>query len=304
MYDVIIIGSGPAGLTAAMYTSRSRLKTAVIAGFLYGGQLMLTTEVENFPGFPDGIMGPDLMAKMREQAERLGAEFVFQDATSVDLSSRPFKVNVGDRTLEGRSIIVATGASPRWLGLESEKRLRGRGVSTCAVCDAAFYKDKKAVIVGGGDTAMEEALALAKFAKAVTVVHRRDRLRASRILQERAFENEKINFLWDAVVQEVLGKDTVKGIRVKNVITGKDSELDCDAVFIAIGHKPNTELFQGQLRMDERGYIVARDETKTSLEGVFVAGDARDHKYRQAVTAAADGCKAAIDAERFLEEIS
>lgn len=301
---MIIIGSGAAGLTAAMYTSRAGLKTAIIAGFLYGGQLMLTTEVDNFPGFPDGIMGPDLMAKMRKQAERFGAEFVFQDATSVNFSSRPFKVNVGNRILEGKSVIVATGASPRWLGLESEKRLRGRGVSTCAVCDAAFYKDKKAVIVGGGDTAMEEALALAKFAKAVIVVHRRNKLRASKILQERAFESEKISFLWDTVVQEVLGKDAVEGIRLKNVKTGEESELNCDAVFIAIGHKPNTELFQGQLRMDERGYIVAHDEIKTNVEGVFVAGDARDYKYRQAVTAAADGCKAAIDAERFLEEIS
>lgn len=262
---------------------------------------MLTTEVENFPGFEEGIMGPALMDKIRKQAERFGAEILFEESTEVDFSSKPFKVKAGVRTFEGRSVIIATGSSARWLGLESEARLRGRGVSTCAVCDAPFFRDKETVVVGGGDAAIEEALALAKFAQKVSVVHRRDQLRATRFLQERAFKNNKIVFLWDTVVQDVLGKDKVEGVRLKNVKTGEESEMTTDAVFIAIGHKPNTEIFRGKIELDDEGYVVMCDETKTSVEGVFVAGDVGDHRYRQAVTAAGAGCKAALDAEKYLE---
>ncbi len=299
---MIIIGSGPAGLTAAIYASRSGLETLVVAGSLWGGQLMLTTEVENFPGFAEGIMGPDLMDQMRKQAERFGAKFIFEDAAAVDFSSEPFKVRAGDQVYEAKSVIVATGASAKWLGLESEARLRGRGVSVCATCDAAFFKDKKTVVVGGGDTAMEEALALSKFAREVTVVHRRDKLRATKLLQERAFSNNKISFLWDSVIQEILGKEKVEGVRLKNVKTDEETQLATDAVFIAIGHKPNTDIFKGQIDLDERGYVIAHDRTKTSVEGVFVAGDAQDFRYKQAVMAAGDGCKAAMDVEKYLEE--
>jgi thioredoxin reductase (NADPH) len=302
VYDVIIIGSGPAGFTAATYTSRARLKTLMIAGSLWGGQLMLTTEVENFPGFEEGILGPDLMEKMRKQAERFGTEIMFEEATDVDFSSKPFKVKLGGRVFEGQSVIIATGASEKWLGLESEARLRGRGVSTCATCDAAFFKDKKTVVVGGGNAALDEALALTKFAHHVTVIHRRDELRATKILQERALENNKISFLWDTVVQEILGKEKVEGVRLKNVKTGEESEMATDAVFIAIGHKPNTDIFRGKIDLDIRGYITVHEATKTSVEGVFVAGDAGDHRYRQAVTAAGSGCKAALDVEKYLED--
>jgi len=302
IYDVIIVGSGPAGLTAGIYASRAKMKTLLIAGFEWGGQLMLTTEVENFPGFEEGILGPDLMDQMWRQAERFGTEFIFEDATAVDFSSKPFKVSAGDNVYEGKSVIIATGASERWLGLESEQRLRGRGVSVCATCDAAFFKDKKAVVVGGGDTAIEEALALSKFASEVKVVHRRDKLRASKILEERAFNEPKIEFIWNSTVQEILGKDKVEGVRLERTDSDEESELACDAVFIAIGRKPNTEIFKGQIELDERGYVVAEDETKTSVEGVFAAGDAQDYWYRQAVTSAGAGCKAALDAQRYLEE--
>lgn len=302
MYDVIIIGSGPAGLTAAIYTARAKLKTLVVAGVMWGGQLMLTTEVENFPGFKDGILGPDLMDNMRLQAERFGAEMFFEDASSVDFSTKPFKVEAGGKTYEGRSVIIATGASPRWLGLESEQRLRGRGVSVCATCDAAFFRDKVTVVVGGGDTAMEEALALSKFARKVKVVHRRDQLRASKILQERAFNDPKIEFIWNSVVQEILGEDRVEGVRLRRTDTGEESEMKCDAVFLAIGHKPNTEIFKGQVELDEKGYVVAYDGTRTSVKGVFVAGDVQDFRYKQAVTAAGSGCKAALDVIKYLDE--
>lgn len=304
VYDVIVIGSGPAGFTAAIYTSRARLETLVIAGSLWGGQLMLTTEVENFPGFEESILGPDLMDNMRKQAERFGTKILFEDATDVDFSSQPFKVKVEGRTFKGRSVIIATGASAKWLGLESEARLRGRGVSTCATCDAPLFKGKKTVVVGGGDTALEEAIDLTKFAQKVMVIHRRDKLRATRVLQERAFENNKINFVWDTVVQEILGKEKVEGVRLKNVKTGEESKLATDAVFIAIGYKPNTDIFRGKIDLDERGYIIAHNGTKTSTEGVFVAGDAEDYQYRQAVTAAGAGCKAALDAEKYLERPS
>lgn len=302
LYDVIIIGSGVAGLTAAIYTGRARLETLVIGGVTWGGQLMLTSEVENFPGFPEGILGPDLMGRIRAQAERFGAKILFEDATSVDFSSRPFKINVGDKSFDARAVIIATGASAKWLGLPSETRLRGRGVSACAICDAPFFRDKKAVVVGGGDTAVDEALALANYAREVTIVHRRDQLRASKILQERVFNNKKINFKWNSVVEDILGKDRVEGVKLKNVQTGEVATLSTDAVFIAIGHKPNSDLFRGQIDLDEHGYIIVHDETKTSVEGIFAAGDNQDRKYKQAVTAAGSGCEAALDAEKYLRE--
>jgi len=303
IYDVIILGSGPAGLTAAIYTSRADLKTLVVAGAMWGGQLMLTTEVENFPGFKEGILGPNLMDTMRKQAERFGAKMIFEEATAVDFSSKPFRVIVGSKVYQGKSAIIATGASARWLGLESESRLRGRGVSVCATCDAAFFKDKKAVVVGGGDTAMEEALALSKFVREVKVIHRRDELRASRILQERVFKNPKIGIVWNSTVQEILGKDKVEGVRLRKVDSDEEFELACDAVFIAIGYKPNTEIFKGQVELDEKGYVVVNDGTETGVEGVFAAGDVKDYRYRQAVTAAGEGCKAALDAEEYLEGV-
>jgi thioredoxin reductase (NADPH) len=303
VYDVIILGSGPAGLTAAIYTSRAKLKTLLLAGVQWGGQLMLTTEVENFPGFKDGILGPELVDQMWKQAERFGTEILFEDASIVDFSSKPFKVSTISNEYEGRSIIISTGSSAKWLGLKSEERLRGRGVSVCATCDAAFFIDKIAIVVGGGDSAMEEALALSKFVKKVKVIHRRDKLRASKILQERAFNEPKIEFIWNSTVQEILGRDKVEGVILKRRDTGEESELSCDAVFIAIGYTPNTELFRGQIELDEKGYILAKDETKTSGEGVFVAGDVQDHRYRQAITAAGSGCKAALDVQKYLEEV-
>ena len=302
MYDIIIIGSGPAGLTAAIYTGRAKLETLVITGVTFGGQLMLTREVENFPGFPEAILGLELMDKMRKQAERFGTKFLFQDATAVDFSSKPFKVKVGGQIFETKSVIIATGASPKWLGLESEARFRGKGVSSCATCDAPFFKDKKVVVIGGGDTAVDDALTLAKFAREVTLVHRRDELRATGVLQDRVFGNEKISFVWDSVVEEIFGKNKVERIQVRNVQTGGESEIETDGVFVAIGHKPNTDIFKGQIELDNNGYVVAKDETKTSVEGVFVAGDVRDPRYRQAVTAAGSGCKAALDAVKYCEE--
>ncbi len=302
MHDVIIIGSGPAGLTAAIYTSRARLKTLVIAGTMWGGQLMLTSEVENFPGFKEGVLGPKLMEDMRKQAERFGAYMVLDDATAVDLSSKPFKVKVRNRVFQGKTIIIATGASAKWLGLENEERLRGRGISVCATCDAAFFKDKKVVVVGGGDTAMEEALALTKFVREVKIIHRRNQLRASKILQEAVLKDPKIEVIWDSIVQDIIGKDKVEGVKLRNVKSNEDTELTCDAVFLAIGFKPNTEIFKDQVKLDEKGYVLVNDETKTNVEGVFAAGDVRDNKYRQAATAVGDGCKAAIDVQRYLEQ--
>jgi len=300
VYDVVIVGSGPAGLTASIYTSRAGLKTLVVAGILWGGQLMLTQEVENFPGFENGILGPKLMEEMRKQAERFGAELVFETATSADFKSKPFKVTAGNTVYEAKAVIIATGASPKWLGLESETRLRGRGVSVCATCDAPFFRNRKVVVVGGSDTAMEEAFVLSKVASEVKVIHRRDKLRASKYLQEKAFENPKITFVWNSTVQEILGKDRVEGVRLRRVDSGEESVLECDAVFLAIGYKPNTDIFKDQIELDQTGYIVAREETRTNINGVFVAGDAADYRYRQAIAAAGSGCKAALDAEKYL----
>ena len=304
IYDVIVIGSGPAGLTAAVYSGRALLKTLVIAGAVPGGQLMLTTEVENFPGFEEPVLGPDLIQRMTKQAERFGAEFVQDDATSVDFKTRPLKVKTASETYESNAVIIATGASAKWLGLDSETRLRGKGVSSCATCDGFFFRGKDAVTIGGGDVAMEDTIFLTKFVNHATIVHRRKELRASKILQERAFKNPKISFVWDTIVEEVLGDRKVEGVRIRNVKTGKQDVLKCDGVFIAIGHQPNTAMFQGQIELDQKGYVVISQGTATSVEGVFAGGDARDFHYRQAVTAAGDGCRAAMDAEYYLEEKS
>jgi len=301
--NCIVLGSGPAGLTAALYLARANLAPLVIEGNEPGGQLTLTTLVENFPGFPEGIMGPDLMNNLREQAARFGAEYVPGNAVACDLSDSPFRVEVeGGKRFEARSLIIATGASAKLLGLPSEQALIGRGVSTCATCDGFFFREKKVVVVGGGDSAMEEALFLTKYASSVTVVHRRDQLRASKVMQERAFSNPKIDFIWNSEVVDVLSPEQgkVTGIRLRNVVTGEERDFPCDGLFIAIGHRPNTEIFKGQLEMDELGYIKAFDRTRTSVPGVFVAGDVQDHLYRQAITAAGSGCMAALDCEKWL----
>ncbi len=302
-YNVIVLGSGPAGLTAAVYLGRANLKPLVIGGMAPGGQLMITNAVDNFPGFPDGIMGPELMDKMRAQAKKFGAEILDKNVSAVDFSARPFKITVGEEIFEARAVIIATGSTAKWLGLPSEGRFRGRGVSACAVCDGFFFKDKVLVVVGGGDTAMEEAMFLTRYANVVNVVHRRDQLRASKIMQDEASRNEKIRFVWDSVIEEVLGKDSVEGVRLKNVKTGETSELECQGVFIAIGHHPNTEIFKGHIDLLENGHVAVRERTRTSVEGVFVAGDVADFRYRQAVTAAGTGCMAALDAEKYLESM-
>jgi thioredoxin reductase (NADPH) len=301
--EVIVIGGGPAGYTAALYAARANLNPLVIEGFAWGGQLMITSDVENYPGYPSGVLGPEMMQDFRKQAERFGAEFITDDVTRVDFSERPFGVWVGDTEYRAESIIVATGANARQLGLESEKTLQGRGVSYCAVCDAAFFKDREVVVVGGGDSAMEEATFLAKFAPKVTVVHRRESFRASPIMVDRARSNDRIEFILDSVVEEVLGTGdgSVTGVVIRNVKTGEESELKADGLFVAIGHDPNTALFRGQLDMDEGGYIVTKGKsTETNIPGVFAAGDVQDHVYRQAVTAAGSGTMAALDAERWL----
>lgn len=302
MHHVVIIGSGPAGLTAAVYTARANLAPLLIEGWQSGGQLTTTTEVENYPGFAKGIMGPELMKEMRAQAERFGTVFKTGDVTAVDLQNRPFKIVVdGEDTLETKTLIVATGASPITLGLPNERRLWGHGVSSCATCDGFFFKGKELVVVGGGDSAMEEATFLTKFATKVSIIHRRDKLRASKIMQDRAMKNEKIAFVWNSVVEDILGQDVVTGVRIRNVITGKVWDLPAAGFFLAIGHRPNTALFAGQLKMDDAGYLQTTQGTATSVPGVFAAGDVQDAHYRQAVTAAGSGCMAAIDAERFLE---
>lgn len=301
---VIIIGSGPAGYTAALYAARANLTPLIFEGAEPGGQLMTTTDVENYPGFPEGILGPELMQIFRKQAERFGTRIISENVTAVDFSGRPFKVTSGGNDYEAEIVIISTGATARRLGLESEKKLYGKGVSACAVCDAYFFKDKNVVVVGGGDSAMEESLFLTKFAKQVTVVHRRDALRASKIMQERAKQNPKISFIFDTVVEEVLGVDAghVTGVRLKNLKTGETRDFPTDGLFTAIGHDPATAIFKGQIELDEKGYVVThKDTTATSVPGVFAAGDVADFRYRQAVTAAGTGCMAAMDAEKFLE---
>jgi thioredoxin reductase (NADPH) len=327
MHKIIIIGSGPAGLTAAIYAARGGMEPLVISGYQPGGQLVLTTDVENFPGFDEPVLGADLMSKMRKQAERVGTKFNDKSAIAVDFSSKPFKVEINGNTdsniidldsiiysssnnkikedknkiLLAESIIIATGASAMWLGLESEDRLKGKGVSACATCDGFFFKNKDVVVVGGGDTALEEALFLAKLAKNVIIIHRRIEFRASKILQQRASHNPKISFIWNTIVEDILGQNKVEGIKLKNTKTDEITEMKCDGVFIAIGHKPNTDIFKGQVEIDDKGYIKRYEETKTSVEGVFVSGDAYDYIYRQAITAAGSGCKASLDAIRYLE---
>jgi thioredoxin reductase (NADPH) len=300
---VLIIGSGPAGLTAAIYAARADLEPFMIEGMERGGQLMITTDVENYPGFPDGVMGPDLMEQMRKQAERFGTRIISSDVTDVDFSQRPFTVSVGQDTYSAESVIISTGASARWLGVEGEERLRGFGVSACATCDGFFFRDKELLIVGGGDTAMEEALFLTKFASKVTVVHRRDEFRASPIMVDRVLNHPKIDVLWDSVVVEVVGDSLVTGARIRNIKTDEVTDFAADGVFVAIGHDPNTKVFDRDLDLDEDGYVVTEPGTTlTSVEGVFAAGDVADKIYRQAVTAAGMGCQAALDAQRWLHE--
>ena len=301
MYDVIIIGSGPAGLTAAIYTTRADLKTLVISGVKWGGQLMLTTEVENFPGFPEGIQGPDLMQNMRKQAERFGAEFVDDDFTSTDFSKKPFKVNVGEKTYEGKSIIIATGADTKWLGVPGEQEKIGRGVSSCAPCDAAFFRNKKVIVVGGGDSAMEEALVLTKFAESVTLIHRKDTFKASEIMQNKVKENPKIKIMFNSEVTEIVGEKTVEKVKIKNNKTGEESEMSIDGVFVAIGHTPNSKLFK-DIEVDEAGFIKTYDHHLTNIDGVFVAGDVHDNHYKQAITAAGYGCATALETQHWLEK--
>ena len=300
-YDLIIIGSGPAGYTAAIYASRANLSVLMFQGYQVGGQLMLTSDVENYPGFEEGILGPPMMEKFEAQARRFGAELIPEDVLEIDFSQRPFTLPTDSGEFKARAVIISTGASAKWLGLPSEERLQGRGVSACATCDGFFFKNKDVAVVGGGDTAMEEATFLTRYASHVTVIHRRDSLRASKIMQDRAFKNPKISFIWDTDVAEVLGDNAITGLRLRNVKTGEENVLPVQGLFLAIGHEPNTSLFKGVIDMDKKGYIVPVEYTMTNIPGVFAAGDVTDHRYRQAVTAAGDGCRAAIDLERWLE---
>ncbi|MBD3178328.1 MAG: thioredoxin-disulfide reductase [Candidatus Latescibacteria bacterium] len=304
MYDLAIIGSGPAGLTAAIYASRGELNTIVLEGTEPGGQLTITSEVENFPGFPEGIQGPELMERMKKQAAKFGTEIVTVEVKSIDLSGSPFRLTAGSDEIEATAVIVATGSKARWLGLESESKLRGKGVSACATCDGFFFTDKEIAVVGGGDSAIEEATFLTRFASKVTVIHRRDKLRASKSMQKKAFDNEKVEFAWESVVEDILGveEDRVTGLLLKNVNTGETRELPLDGVFIAIGHTPATDIFQGKLELDEKGYIVADEKGQTSVEGVFAAGDVKDTIYRQAITAAGSGCIAALEAYKWITD--
>ena len=298
---LVIIGSGPSGLTAAIYAARAGLQPLMIEGSAAGGQLMLTTEVENYPGFPDGIMGPEMMQLFRQQAERFETRFITADVTRVDFSQRPFGIWIGDDEYRADAVIISTGASARWLEVPGEERLRGHGVSACATCDGFFFREKEIAVVGGGDSAMEEALFLTKFASKVTIVHRRDEFRASKIMTRRALDHPKIEVRWNSVIDEILGEDTVTGVTLRNVKTGETEDFPADGVFMAIGHDPNTALFKGLLELDEKGYLETFENTATSIPGVFGAGDVVDFTYRQAVTAAGSGCQAAIDAERWLE---
>ena len=301
MSNAIVIGSGPAGLTSSIYLVRAGIETTVISGDQPGGQLIFTTDVENFPGFPGGVLGPDLMIKMREQAEKVGAKFLDSAVTKVDFQKQPFIIKTSEKELTADVVIIATGASALWLGLDSEERLKGKGVSACATCDGFFFKDKDVCLVGGGDVAIEDALFMTKIAKKVFVINRRDELRATHVLQQRAFNEPKIEFVWWSVVKEILGEDNVTGVKLENVKTEEVKEIPCNAVFIAIGHKPNTEVFRGQVKILPNGFVERVEKSQTSVKGVFVAGDVFDYEYRQAVTAAGSGAQAAIDAIRYLE---
>jgi len=298
---VAIVGSGPAGLTAAIYAARANLEPIVVGGYAPGGQLMITSDVENYPGFPEGIQGPDLMQKFREQAERFGTRILDVDVERVDLAKRPFHLWANGREYTADSLIVATGASALWLGLDNETRLRGRGVSACATCDGFFFRGKRVAVVGGGDTALEEATFLTRFASEVVLLHRRDKFRASKIMQQRALDNPKIKVLWNTQVADVLGDEKVEGLRLRDTVSGEEADEPMEGLFIAIGYKPNTDAFKDWLEVDDKGYLKVTDETHSKIDGVFIAGDVHDHRYRQAVTAAGDGCRAAIDAERWLE---
>jgi thioredoxin reductase (NADPH) len=299
---ILVIGSGPAGYTAAIYASRGGYETTVISGNQPGGQLTITTEVENFPGFSKGVLGPSLMEEMKVQAQRFGSQIIDDEVTSVDFKSQPFTVKSAEKTYSADAIIVATGSSAMWLGLNSEQRLRGRGVSACATCDGFFFKNKEVIVVGGGDTALEEANFLTKFANTVTIVHRRDMFKASRIMQQKTFSNPKIKFAWNSAIKEILGESRVEGVSILNTKDGSLSTMKCDGVFVAIGHRPNSEVFQGILELNEKGYIVRKIRTMTNVEGIFVAGDVYDYEYRQGVTAAGYGCEAALDSMRWLED--
>jgi thioredoxin reductase (NADPH) len=302
LYDVIIIGSGPAGFTAGVYTSRAKLKTLIISGSLPGGQLMTTSEVENYPGFPNGIFGPELMMNMRQQAERFGTIVIDDEVLKVDFKNHPFLISTHSESFEGRAILLCTGASPRKLGIIGEQEFGGRGVSYCATCDGPFFKGEEIAVIGGGDTAIEEATFLTKFGKSVKIIHRRDFLRASKILQEKAFENSKIQFIWNHVVTGISGNKKIESIDIKDLTTGKISNVSVGGLFVAIGHEPNTSIFKDQLELDDKGYVVLKENTRTSVEGVFAAGDVHDYRYRQAVTAAGFGCMAALDVEKWLSE--
>jgi thioredoxin reductase (NADPH) len=301
--DVIIIGGGPAGYSAAIYTAREDFEPLVISGITAGGQLMLTNEVENYPAFPTGVMGPDLMDLFRKQAENFGARFINDNVTKIDVTSRPFKVNVGDKEYLANSLIIATGASAKWLNIPSEQKFIGKGVSSCATCDAPFFKNKDVIAVGGGDTAMEESLFLTKFAKSVTLIHRRDKFRASKIMQERVWANPKIKVILNSIIEEVLGEEKVSGVKIKDLTTHEITELKTDGLFVAIGHSPNTAFLKGVMQMDEHGYLITQEEVKTNIDGIFVAGDVADKDYRQAVTAAGSGAKAAIEARSYLQNL-
>lgn len=300
-YDVIIIGAGPAGLTAAIYNARANLKVLCIEGIKPGGQLMITTDVENFPGFPEGVQGPELMKLMRAQAERFKVEFITKDATNVDFTGKTKKVMVGEDSYEAKAVIIATGADAMWLGVPGEKEFQSKGVSACATCDGFFFKDKEVIVIGGGDTAAEEAIFLTRFCKKVTLIHRRDTLRASKIMQQRLFDNPKIEIIWDTEVIEFLGDERLKKAKLKNTKTNEESEMPIEGAFIAIGHKPNTKVFADHIEVDDKGYAVRKEHSMSSVDGVFVSGDVNDSYYRQAITAAGMGCEAAIDAERWLE---